>query len=102
MRRLFEYTPNPSISFSIPSDNNDILPVTIEEIADNITHETSIPEPPTTNTRQQTVRPYSLQLSAFYPTREIPRTPPNNNSTNSQGNNRQQTAVRPYGLQLFR
>jgi len=102
VRRLFEYTPNPSISFSIPSSNN-ILPVTIEEIVDNITdEETSIPEPPPTNTRLQTVRPYSLQLSAFYPTREIPRTPPNNNSTNSQGNNRQQTAVRPYGLQLFR
>ena len=102
VRRLFEYTPNPSISFSIPSATNDILPVTIEEIVDNITDESSIPEPPPTNTRLQNVRPYSLQLSAFSPSREIPRTPPNNNSNNTEQNNRQQTSVRPYGLQLFR
>jgi hypothetical protein len=104
VRRLFEYTPNsPSISFSIPPNNNDILPVTIEEIVDNIANPTPIPEPPTTNvfTRRQVVRPYSLQLSAFTPSRDLPRTPPNNNANNSQENNTQ-PAVRPYGLQLFR
>ena len=100
VRRIFEYSPNPSISFSIPP-NTDILPITIEEIVDNITDESSIPEPPPTNTRNQNVRPYSLQLtSAFSPSRELPRTPPNNNANNSQQNTRQ--VVRPYGLQLFR
>ena len=102
VRRLFEYTANsPSISFSIPSNNHNILPVTIEEIVDNITGSTPIPEPPAP-TRIQTVRPYSLQLSPFTPSRDLPRTPPNNNANNSQQNNSQQPVVRPYGLQLFR
>ena len=101
VRRLFEYTANsPSVSFSIPSNNHNVLPVTIEEIVDNITGSTPIPEPPAP-TRIQTVRPYSLQLSAFTPSRDLPRTPPNN-TNNSQQNNSQQPVVRPYGLQLFR
>ena len=102
VRRLFEYTANsPSISFSIPSNNDNTLPVTIEEIVDNITGSTPIPESPAP-TRRQTVRPYSLQLSAFTPSRDLPRTPPNNNANNSQQNNTPQTTLRPYGLQLFR
>ena len=102
IRRLFEYTTNtPSISFSIPPSNNeDSLPVTIEEIVENTMPTLEIPSSPPVN-RRPTVRPYSLQLTAFTPSRELPRTPPNNNANNSQENNTQ-SAVRPYGLQLFR
>jgi hypothetical protein len=109
VRRLFEYTANSpsSISFSIPPTNSDILPVTIEEIVNNIANRSPMSETNEPTTRRQTVRPYSLQLSAFTPSRDLPRTPPNNNANNSQENNSQenntqQPAVRPYGLQLFR
>lgn len=106
-RRLFEPSSNsPSISFSVPppyeTNESEYVPITIQEIIGNIT--TAIETPLSSPTqRRQTVRPFSLQLSAFEPTRELPRTPPNNNNSNNNApQTSQSTSVRPYGLQLFR
>ncbi len=103
-RRLFDRTISsitPSISFSIPpppfeADENEYVPITIQEIVENI------PTSPANNVierRRHVVRPYSLQLSAFEPTRELPRTPTNTNTTENRSS---ASSIRPFALQLFR
>ena len=45
------------------------------------------------------VQPYSLRFNAFNPSRELPRTPPNNNQPND--NNNQSANENAFSLRLF-
>lgn len=104
-RRLFEPSSNsPSISFSVPppyeTHGNEYIPITIQELLGDIATTMETPLPSTAR-RRPMVRPFSLQLSAFSPTIELPRTPPSN-SNNDAPQTSEPTSTNPYALQLFR
>ena len=96
---IFDYS-TPSIAFNLPpppfNSDDPFVPLSVQEIVNNITQNIEN----TTNTRNSSssIRPYSLQLNAFSPGRELPRTPPSNaappeSSTTSN--------VQPFSLRLF-
>ena len=108
----------PNISFSLPdsfAQSNEYIPITIENIIESITNqvqdnnatleEEEIVEE-NNNTVTETpyrhlVQPYSLQFQAFRPSREIPRTPPNNNQDNNNNQSNTNNDNRPFSFRLF-
>lgn len=100
-RSIFQEPINPSsIAFNLPPPpyNNDeeFVPLSVQEIVNSIA---------TQNNRQissnsRSIRPYALQLNGFTPSRELPRTPPNNENLNNNTDNNN-TNVRPFSLRLF-
>jgi len=97
---IFDPTVTPSIAFSLPpppfNPDDPHVPITIQEITSYI-NETDARM--NENNNRQIVRPYTLQLNAFRPTRELPRTPENN--TNNNNTARDSTNIRPFSLRLF-
>ena len=102
-RSVFQEPINPSsIAFNLPpppyNNDDEFVPLSVQEIVNSIT---------TQNDRQissnsRSIRPYSLQFNGFVPTREIPRTPPNNqNQNNNNNSNNENNNVRPFSLRLF-
>lgn len=99
-RSIFQEPIHPSsIAFNLPSPpyNNDdeFVPLSVQEIVNSMTTRN---RQPSSNSRS--IRPYALQLQAFSPSTELPRTPPNNQNENSTTENNTAT-VRPFSLRLF-
>ena len=93
---IIDYS-SPSMAFNLPPPpfNNDdpFVPLSVQEIVDNITRDIE-----STTNSSSSIRPYSLQLNAFSPGRELPRTPPSNTAPpeSSAAPN-----VQPFSLRLF-
>lgn len=100
-RSVFQEPINPSsIAFNLPTppfhNDEENVPLTVDDIINTIT----IPNTRQPSSNSRSIRPYSLQFNAFTPSREIPRTPPNNNQ-NQNNNNENNTNIRPFSLRLF-
>ena len=93
---IFDYS-SPSIAFNLPPPpfNNDepFVPLSVQEIVDNITRDIE-----STTNSSSSIRPYSLQLNAFSPGRELPRTPPSNATPPESSAT---PNVQPFSLRLF-
>ena len=91
---IFDYPSTPSIAFNLPpppfNDDEPFVPLSVQEIVNNMNQ----------NNSSSSIRPYSLQLNAFTPNRELPRTPPNNSSP-PETSTRSNPNVRPFSLRLF-
>ncbi len=104
---ILDYS-TPSIAFNLPpppfNSDDPFVPLSVQEIVNNITQniENTTNTRNTRNTRNSSssIRPYSLQLNAFAPNRELPRTPPNN-STPPENSTPSNSNVRPFSLRLF-
>ena len=116
-RRQTMLTRRSNIAFSLPDSfnhSNDYTGVSIENIIESITNqiqENNINDDNNESTVEinnnivterpyrHIVQPYSLRFNAFNPSRELPRTPPNNNQPND--NNNQSANENAFSLRLF-
>ena len=100
-RSIFQEPINPSsIAFNLPpppyNTDDEFVPLSVQEIVNSMTTQNR-----QISSNSRSIRPYTLQLSGFTPSRELPRTPPNNQNENSSVRNNNTATVRPFSLRLF-